>query len=822
MATTYTVKKGDTLSHIALEYNTTVAKLVEWNDITNPDFIVVGQVLTVANGKATTIKSGSSAATIKAFGLQSNTDRTVYATWAWTTANTENYQVIWYYDTGDGVWFEGSNSTVTVKQSTYNAPSNANRVKFIVKPISKTYTQKNKTRTYWTAKWSTEKIYNFKDNPPTVPPVPTVTINTKRYLTASLNNLSVNADTIEFQTIRDNTHVYAVRSAKIKTNSASIGHSLHAGSEYKVRCRAYRSATKEYSDWSNYSDNATTVPNAPSSIKTIRATSATSVYLDWDPIAAYIVSFDIEYTTKKEYFDNGGDQVTQKTGIENLKYEIFGLETGHEYFFRLRAVDNNGGKSAWSGISSVVLGKDPAAPTTWSSTTTAIVGEVLSLYWVHNSEDGSSQVKGQLELIIDGVKTTKTITNTTDEEEKDKTSSYKLDTSPYDEGSKIQWRVRTCGVTGVYGDWSIQRTIDIYATPVLQLIVNDSSGNRLETLGSFPIHVSGHAGPNTQYPLGYHVSVSSTETYEMLDEMGARKIVVAGQDVYSRNFDISSDLDVDLTASDLDLENNVTYKLTCSVTMNSGLIAEETIEFKVAWTDEEYAPNAEIIFDEGTYTASIRPYCEDYDGTPIENVTLSVYRREFDGRFTELASGIDGGLNTYITDPHPALDMARYRIVAIANDTGAVSYYDVPGYPVEATSVIIQWDEEWTSFNTWNDDVPETGSWGGSMLKLPYNIDVSDNNSADVALVEYIGRSHPVSYYGTQLGSKATWNVAIPKHDEETLYALRRLSTWMGDVYVREPSGSGYWANISVSFSQKHRELTIPVTLNITRVEGGA
>ena len=61
----------------------------------------------------------------------------------------------------------------------------------------------------------------------------------------------------------------------------------------------------------------------------------------------------------------------------------------------------------------------------------------------------------------------------------------------------------------------------------------------------------------------------------------------------------------------------------------------------------------------------------------------------------------------------------------------------------------------------------------------------------------------------------------IPKSDKETLYALRRLSIWMGDVYVREPSGSGYWANISVSFSQTHCQLTIPVQIEITRVEGG-
>lgn len=78
-----------------------------------------------------------------------------------------------------------------------------------------------------------------------------------------------------------------------------------------------------------------------------------------------------------------------------------------------------------------------------------------------------------------------------------------------------------------------------------------------------------------------------------------------------------------------------------------------------------------------------------------------------------------------------------------------------------------------------------------------------------------------MSYYGTQLGETASWKVEIEKSDVDTLYALRRLAIWMGDVYVREPSGSGYWANISVSFSQTHKVLTIPVTLDITRVEGG-
>ena len=63
--------------------------------------------------------------------------------------------------------------------------------------------------------------------------------------------------------------------------------------------------------------------------------------------------------------------------------------------------------------------------------------------------------------------------------------------------------------------------------------------------------------------------------------------------------------------------------------------------------------------------------------------------------------------------------------------------------------------------------------------------------------------------------------MVIPKEDKETIYALRRLSIWDGDVYVREPSGMGYWANVGVTFNIKHKEVSIPVTLSITRVEGG-
>ena len=762
------------------------------------------------------------AVTITGFGLQTGTTRTVYATWNWSEEHTKGYNVRWYYDTGDSnrsgtIWFVGSDTEVTKKQDNYNAPSNAKRVRFVVKPVSETYNSNDQEVVYWTANWSTEKIYNFGSNIPTKPSAPSVTLD-KYTLTATLDNVDTDATIVQFQVLKDNSTIFATGQATVESDYNYVQYSCYvdAGSEYKVRCRGVRNGL--YSEWSEYSDKVSTIPATPSGFKECYAKTETSVYLKWEAIST-AESYDIEYTTKKEYFDSS-DQTTTISGIESTRYEKTGLENGDTYFFRLRAV-NSSGKSPWSEISSVVVGKKPGAPTTWSSTTTVLVGEQLTLYWVHNSEDGSSQVSAELELYADGEKELHTIRNSTDEDTKDKTSSYTVDTSVYTEGTKLQWRVRTSGVTNEYGDWSVQRTVDVYAPPTLTLTMTDSSGQTFDTLKSLPIRIQGSAGPSTQRAIGYHLTITSTSSYETVDQLGKTKIVSRGEELYSRYFDNSNELSVTLTAGDLSLENNEMYKVTCVVSMNSGRTAESSLYFTVAWSDSNYHINCRISIDRDSYVAAIQPYCKDKNGSITDDVTLSVYRREFDGKFTEIASEVANARNMFVSDPHPSLDYARYRIVATSKTTGNVEYYDVPAYPVGGKAAIIQWDESWSDLDYTTEDVIASPSWAGSMLKLPYNIDVSDNINPDVELVEYIGREHPVSYHGTQIGSKSTWNMDVPAYDKETIYALRRLQKWMGNVYVREPSGSGYWATVTVSFSIKHCEVVIPVTLNITRVEGG-
>lgn len=888
--------KYDTLWNIAATYlgsGTKYKQLAAINNIPNPDLIYVGQKIYLTkdgasgSGSTSSTNTNSNKPTIKQFGQQSNNEGVLFATWTWSKSNTESYKVLWTYDNGSGVWFEGSNSTITVDKdapelsrvSTYSIPANARKIRFKVKPISAKKKVNDKETSYWEANWSDLKTWT-DSTPLETPDTPDVDIETLK-LTASLDNITINATEIEFEIVKDNAaKVYKTGKAKIITSHAAFSCVVDEGSEYKVRCRACKGS--ERSDWSNYSSNVGSAPATPSGIIELRATDVEGVvYLAWSEVKS-ATSYDIEYTENKSLLGS-----YNLTGIEatddNRTHYSLSIESGKEYFFRVRAVKGDE-KSGWCEPKSITIGKPPAAPTTWTLSSSVEIKNSdedtwVTLYWTHNSVDGSDMTFANIKITATGKEPyIVTVPNKLPEDKKDGIHEYSINVSEYPEGTTIIWSVQTRGVTKEVSEWSVPRTINVYAKPYITMELVNASGGLINVVTGFPFRAAIIPGPPTQEPIAYNVSIRSNETYETVDNIGNPKTVAVGDVVYSKHFAgrIPGDT-VTFAGGDLDLESNVTYTLKVIASMNSGLTAESEIEFPVVWEDTSYEPNAEISIDMDTYTAAIRPYCVEYsseyrlvtrsgrtyiktdtvlesvygetvrgavtttgetvlhgndadgndvyycevqNGTDVEGVLLSVYRREFDGKFTELASGLENKYTTII-DPHPSLDYARYRIIATSIDTGAVSFTDLPGYPVGGDSIIIQWDEAWTNFEVDEKNAMEQPPWAGSLLRLPYNVDVSDNVSPDVALIEYIGRAHPVSYYGTQVGSSASWSTEIDKNDKETLYALRRLAQWMGDVYVREPSGSGYWANIVVSFSQKHCDVTIPVSFEVTRVEGG-
>jgi hypothetical protein len=713
----------------------------------------------------------------------------------------------------------GRTDLVTTKYDTYDVPEDATEVTFQVRAGSTTHKVNGKDVYWWGSSgegfgsYTVKKVYDFTDFPPDTPSNLSISI-TAYTLTASVSGIDEkNTSFIEFYIYSTDSDAKKYsKKVDVVDGQASYTCTVAGGHSYYFKCRGLRS--KAEGNWSEPSNIVETAPLTPEITKCV-ATTENSIQLEWSKVNN-AKTYKIQYATNEMYFE-GSDQVQTIDSVEGTSYLKTGLETGKNYHFRIQA-KNDAGESGWSEVSSTLLGSGPAAPSTWSSTVTAMVGEKLTLYWVHNTEDGSEQTGAKIELEVDGVAGAPIIIE-------DDTNFFELETADYVEGTTIRWRVRTAALSGDFGDWSAQRIIQIYKPPSQALSLKDYTGADLKTLTSFPFKVSTKVDAGTQKPIGYHISIivgQNGESFETTNNMGETVIMKDGDVVYSKYIN-GDKLNLSISANDVTFENGYNYTVKCLATMDSGLTAEASSEFSVDWSNEitEFVPEASISVDEDSLTASIQPYMTDLEGNPISGVRLSVYRRNYDGTFTEIISNVDNAKRTWVTDPHPALDYARYRVVAKYEATGMVVFTDLAPSPINCGSIVIQWNEQTVTYDGIIEDELASSPWSGSMLILPYNVDVSDSHKPDVEKVSYIGREHPVAYYGTQVGESSKWSAVIDKRDVSTLDKLRRLAKWMGDVYVREPSGTGYWANVVVSWNLKHSDLIVPVSIDVTRVEGG-
>ena len=684
-----------------------------------------------------------------------------------------------------------------------------------------------------------------------------MSIDTHNKMTVTLTNISstINANEIEIAIYKNDTVKYKTVTVKINTETwfAKYEGTVDTGNTYKVRARAKRGTI--YGGWTDFSSSDSAVPNAPKEITQLYAKSimdqqetAYNVYIAWSPESA-ATKYVIEYTTNPEYFDTSGNVTRIETNDNTPNYLITGIDPGHAYYFRVASLNEKGQSvspnNGWTPIKSLQFGTKPAQPTTWSNTISNIIGEDLNLYWTHNATDGSRETYARLQLTIkdsahpSAQPTVRTIVlqNTKPAEDMSNTFVYTINAtdpewSALQTGFSIEWKVQTAGIASEYSDWSVVRKVNIYAQPTIGLDITNDRGESVTEINGFPFYINVSASPITQIPISYYIEVISNDSYETVDSVGNITQINAGDAVYRKYFDPELnawEFIIEMTPGVIDLQNGVNYTVNATVSMDSGLSADATDSYDVLITDMYYEVDADVVINHETLEASIHPYCYEKveeQGTKIRqltpNCTLAVYRREYDGKFTEIESNISNEEDLYVVDPHPSLDYARYRIVARTSDTGAISYSDIDAVKVGEPSAVIQWGEKWTPFMAEEGDEEYVEpAWSGSMLKIPYNIDISVSNDIDVSLIEYVGRSHPVSYYGTQLGEKFTWNMQIPADDVDTLYAIRRLANWTDNVYVRDPSGIGYWATISVNYNKNHLETTIPVSFSITRVEGG-
>ena len=644
---------------------------------------------------------------------------------------------------------------------------------------------------------------------------------------------------------------------------------LAKGTTYYFRVKA-KNASNEESEWSEVKTcSIGSDPTAP----TTWSSTTTAIASEDETVALYWVHNSTDGSAQKSAevtisFDGVTnlalikEDVTVKPGkISNTSVD------GNTVKYTIESSTAESDRYATYSLTIDTKNYDDGAKITWYVCTTGITGRASEKSM---SRDVYIYARPSIELSI------------SDSSGKIGTAYYKVDylaeTNEYLRTPETIEMVSGTPVAGKFTTMGEQvRTYTVDDETFYYCVIED------ESLKAFPFNVRIEVGANMaiQKPVEYHLTVTPNESYETVDNFGKLKVVTPEEMLYSKHFTAGKEsniLSASISAQDVSLSNGQSYTVKCVAAMDSGITVEASKEIYISWSSQSYSLNAEIGLDRDNYSVYLRPYCEivntayyrvytsgyvyfvDKDtkysfiygsvirgvvtatgeqvytgttedgeviyytiveeSTPITDVWLAVYRREYDGTFTEIISGLDASKKSFVTDPHPSLDFARYRITAMDKNTGMISYSDISNFAIGEKAIIIQWNEPYESYEVSEDElsVPNRSE---TFLRLPYNIDVTTSRDPDVSLIKYIGRKHPVSYYGTQVGEKASWSTSVPKSDTETLYTLQRLQAWTGDVYVREPYGTGYWANVKVAISRSHLETVVPVTLDVIRVEGG-
>ena len=796
--------------------------------------------------------------------------------------------ITWSYQV-DGRWYTGSTDTKTYTKgskdgtstdgnSSYSPPDNATNIKCSVSASSLTYTEKifvaggsDKTETHpyfnkqtvtCTLDLTTDK-YGMASIE-----VPSIEVSTKNYkILCDLNSYSDTANNnlgtayiiyrITNGTSYKDSPVLTIVNGRATYTSSNT---YSPGAVVTVQARVCRGTKPRY--YGLWSDLTTVIlpPAAPKAITASLNSNETQCTVSWYQNLAQssrttldksVTSYTIEYATATKYFDNSSNVTStttgtltgtlQKTGSYKDYYKmsyIVDISQGNTYYFRVKATNDNG-DSTWSDISAgYTFGKEPTAPTTWSNVSNVLLGETIYLYWVHNSVDGSYQrsatVYWRKKDAIAWAAINWTNTNENDEEQ----AYITLSTSSFSGGDVIQWYVKTKGVLDTYSPASVIREINICVNPTVSISVDS-------TFNTYPFNINIEANGGNGNPVSFTMSIVSKNNYNTIDDYGDEIRVMEGSIIWSTIINNSeTTFTKSLTPLDVHFEDGQEYTVSVTITSSNGMTNTDTEDFTVEFDEDDIAYYLDTTFslysEDGAPYLIMRPYCfqATYDDDTIESIisepgfTISVYRVDFDGTYTEIAADIEAENGVYVLDPHPSLTTATYRLVATDNNTisKGTMFSNTVQYDINNPVICLTWDETYSNYtdtytasNEDADDIPssESPSLYGQELILPYNIDISEDSSVDVSLVEYIGRSHPVSYYGTQVGQTSSWSCDIEATDTETLSKLRKLQIYTGDIYCRAPNGIGYWAKVGVSFSKTHAAVTIPVKLSLTRVEGG-
>lgn len=763
---------------------------------------------------------------VKNFNLtdEAQVDHGLIATWTYDKpGKTEHFVVDWEYwvgqrkkqtaaqkkknEPGDAIYIPGSYQTITPAEAqvlnpkryraTWTAPDNALTARCRVRPISKKYTEKKKEKSYYTSAFTGYKVADFRDDPLQTPTLSVSfdALTAKATVTVTAND--ADARTCE---IAKNNNEKSLDSLTLTNGAVTKVYTIPAGSRWSFKARTKSTGAQAKSSWTPFS-YAQAKPGVPTATKNSnKAYGADGITFSWGAVSG-TTTYTVEYVAdNKDFFKSNRDAVRSVSGITGTTFVQTGIEAGHTWWMRVQAV-NDAGEGGWSEAVSAKLALVPDVPTTYDTDPSYKRNDTVRMRWTHNCEDDAAQTSAKVEMKLIGAGSGTTYTVSGED------MFLVKPLSNYQDGDTVTWRVQTKGQRSDWSPWSVWRQFSVFDVPTVNLEITQGGepvGKDDGALKAFPMTLAFNASGGGSAVVGYHITfiARTAYTYESID--GIDIDVPAGTVLYQKDY--ATDEANFETEIGIEAGFPATAGLTAiaEVVMASGLRAEsEDFEFDVDLSSDIPSPDCIVVFDDDSLTALVICACYELDengeqtSTLYDGVTLSVYRINADESLTLIESNLPNSGGAQAIDPHASFGTCSYRVVATSTSTGMTSSSD--GFDdSEHDTCVVQWDEQWDPFAEAEDSEGNAiYTYAGNRIDGIFNLNLDESGSMQAEDAEYIGRKHPVSYYGTQRGHSASYRVDFPKSDDVTLTKCRKLMDYAGDAYIREPSGLGFWAHVS-------------------------
>ena len=232
-----------------------------------------------------------------------------------------------------------------------------------------------------------------------------------------------------------------------------------ADHSYKFRCRT--EYEKAYSAYSSETALITMSPLPPSSITTAAVAGGTDIAVTLVNSSAVATSLEWEVSTDNKATWSAGS-TSPVVGTPVTSFTATGI-TGTAYI-RVRNA-NSTGSSAWLVSEAVTTICPPAAPTIIapSGSIVNIADGSMTIQWLFNSLDGSTQTAYEVEITRNGSQTA-TVSGTTAHKLKINFGSLTPNA-----GDVLTFKVRTKGADANWSDWSSTKTVTMYTPPTLTI-----------------------------------------------------------------------------------------------------------------------------------------------------------------------------------------------------------------------------------------------------------------------------------------------------------------------------------------------------------------